>query len=68
MRILPSPKTIICRDCGFEHTMHMDSKNEIPFHFCERCGSEHIDIEDNSELMRHHPMQFIKELLHTKIF
>lgn len=68
MRTKPSPKTIVCRDCGYEQTIRMFSKNEDPHHFCERCGSQSIEITETSAFMRHHPVQYIKELLHTKIF
>lgn len=64
----PSPKTVICRDCGYELTILSLRDEEIPFHFCERCGGQSFDIIKVEEYIRHHPVQFIKDLLHTKIF
>lgn len=68
MRTQPSPKTIVCRDCGYELTIHTHGKDEILVHFCEQCGSQNIDIKDNNRFTGQHPVQFIKNLLQTKIF
>ncbi len=64
----PSPKTIVCQDCGYEMTIHIHDADEIPFHFCEQCGGQNFDIERVDGLIWHHPVQFLKNLLHTKIF
>jgi len=68
MYTLPSPKTIICRDCTHLMTIRTHDEDEIPFHFCERCGGQSYDIADVEGFMRHKPVQFLKNLLHTKIF
>lgn len=64
----PSPKMIICQDCGYELTTLPKSDENIQLHFCERCGGQNIDIINFNNLIRHNPVQFIKDLLHTKIF
>lgn len=64
----PSPKMMICRDCGYEFTLRTHPEDEIPLHFCERCGGQHIDKLDMIGFMHYKPVQFLKDLLHTKIF
>ena len=63
-----SSKTLVCRDCGYELTIRSHGEDEVSSHFCERCGGQHIDIECNSEHIRQKSVQFLKDLLHIKIF
>jgi len=64
----PSPKTIACRDCGYKITISALRDDEVRFLFCERCGCQSYDIVDFNKSTRRHTVQFLKELLHTKIF
>lgn len=68
MCALPSPKIMICRDCGYEFTVQPHRTDEKPFLCCERCGSQNIDISDVTEFVRYKPLRIIKDLLHFKIF
>ena len=64
----PAPKTLVCRDCGYELTLQTHSDDEIPFHFCERCGGQNYDSYGVDGYIRQKAVKYLKDLLHTKIF
>lgn len=64
----PSPKMLICRDCGYKLSIRPKIDENTPILFCERCGCHNIDIINFNNLKRNNLVQFIKNLLHTKIF